>query len=410
MSKLGDNSLYSPFILRPPDAVQLPKDYKRPNYIGDTATVSYYDAPISCESTACQAGANVQSWCKPEVATDYYAMRPIITIEKYDQWLQQLFNELRGFATQANIVNGQIDEWKITSLNNAPNVNEPPYDLVNKAFQAYDSKTFVDEQTATMNWLMKAIAEAVTKLPSMHHNGSWKEEEFHHTDVKFYASFITKDTKMIGNYYNIVFNLYNALRSTSTIVSCDIGMYQPTLNKVYKWIDNISLVNDQNTGDIQGIPADINDPSGYNITDNSAKALQIEINPDTGVNCNSLTKTCASDPKPIKWLYGNTLEIPEYNMHGFNTPGSNVKLQGAGSNTDSLEGFVPKDLELPSDQDFQQQQLLPCNYMEVGADTGKPILSLNKLNIYATNDHSQLNNPSSVYFSGPTNMGSTWMT
>jgi len=392
MANLGANSLYSPFILRPPDSVHLPNDYRRPNYIENTATVDHYDSEVSCKSTACQAGANVQSWCKPEVATDYYAMRPIITIEKYDQWLRELFNELKGFTTKTNIVNGQIDEWKITSYNDVPKVHEPPYDLVNKAFQQYDPKTFVDEETATINWLMKAIAGAVTKLPAMHHNGSWKKEEFHHTDVKFYASFITKDTKIIGNYYNIVFNLYNALRSTSTIVSCNVGMYQPSLNTAYKW----ALGTD--------------DPSGYNIENNGGKSLQIDINPDTGINCNSITKTCASDPQPIKWLYGNSLEIPEYNMHGFNTPGSNIKLQGAGSNTDSLEGFIPKDLELPSNQDFQQQQLLPCNYMEVGADTGKPTLSLNKLNVYATNDHSQLNNPSSVYFSGPTNMGSTWMT
>ena len=47
------------------------------------------------------------------------------------------------------------------------------------------------------------------------------------------------------------------------------------------------------------------------------KSLQIEINPDTGTNCNLITKTCETDPQPIKWLYGNSLEIPEYNMHGF---------------------------------------------------------------------------------------------
>ncbi len=248
---------YVPFIIRPLDNVQVPRDLKRDNDI------------YKC-SWPLNAGSKFQQWCSEENAIDYYAMRPNITPDTYNNWLQILFNRIAPKKMRF-----KNPKWSSIFCDNS--------------------------REQLMNFIMIKVAEEVSKIPEMHKNGSWKYEQFHWTDADIYQ-FIDENNNV---YYNILFNLYNPLRSISTQVECTL-LITDIITIVY-----MGFVN--NTRDKSDI---------FPIDTFSTKTNKIIVKNDL----NELK----NDNSVVDWNYANTLLKQEFNQYGFYNNDNNIKLKQFG--------------------------------------------------------------------------------
>lgn len=262
---------YNHSILRPFDSVHVPKDLKY--------QTKSCDWPLF-------AGSKYQKWCSEDNAINYHAMRPIITPETYDSWLSTLFDTL------------VTPNHEVSSL-----LNQDLY-----------PNSFCMEQENVMRWLMEQIDMAVHKLPQMQRNGPWKYEQFYPTDVQFY-SFQIPDKYFI---YKIVFNLYNTLRSTSTLVDCVIMDSQ---NK--RSIIKMGFVNKLGDWGMNGMAV-------------GSPKYGLRIDPEL-------------KNYDFGWNYGNTLQSQQFNEFGFFDPSSNVS---------SIEGGIPNSL-LPKIRECSSGGILP---------------------------------------------------
>jgi hypothetical protein len=323
---------YQPFILRPPDS----SGFKKKAADG-----------TAC-SWPCYAGSKHEVWCNEQNSIDYYAMRPLVRPKTYNEWLINLFKHI---IVPGNSVSNILDS-KLTPKMYCTDGKTPFNDI--------------NEKTAIMKWLMARIAVAVTKIPQLQKNGSWKNEEFHHTDSEMYA-FTTDNNK--GSVYKLVFNLYNPLRSTSTLVEAVV--ISPN-NQGY------TLVKMNFVSKGEWDESNENMPKGYNLP-NSNGRLVIDLN-SPGLPNSTL----------MDWNYGNTLNVQEFNEYGFYENGKNVEVKGGVP--ESLKSAIAK---------HEGQMLLPCatpRFTGVDPETNKPIAN----NGVAS---SVLNNPSLIYkkanFGGP---------
>lgn len=300
---------YQPSIIRPNDFT----GYKK--FTADGTECSW----------PCYAGDNKQSWCKESDAIDYYAMRPLVTPTTYNGWLTNLFN---------NIVVPGDNVSKILDSK-----------LIPKMF-CTDGSLFDNGYTKQriMKWLMEKVAVGVNKIPQMKKNSSWGNEQFHHTDSEMYA-FATDNNK--GSVFKIVFNLYNPLRSTSTLVEAviispeDRGFVLAKMGFVNKGEWDTTNPN---------LPEAMR---GYNLGKPNGD-LVIDIN-SPGLPNSSL----------LEWNYGNTLNIQEFNEFGFYENGKNVEIKGGVP--DSLKSAIAK---------HNNKMLLPCDvprFTGVNSETDKTI-------------------------------------
>lgn len=283
---------YSHSILRPFDSVRVPRDIKYSD-----GTTKQCEWPLF-------AGSKYQKWCNENDAVKYHAMRPIVNPDTYNGWLQSLFDYLKD------------PDHEVSSLLQedlgSPNV-------------------FCDNQGEVTKWLMERIDEAVHKLPQMQHNGPWKYEQFYNTDMQFY-SFMTKSHKI----YKMIFNLYNTLRSVSTLIDCVITESPNGTRKIIK-MDFVS------TSGEWGF-------EGYNVG----------TTPKYGPGTVTGIKDVGFD-----WNYMNTLETQQFNNVGFYDPLRNI----------TIEGGVPESLrnQIKACNGSILMKPVTVNVMGVDSLSGKPV-------------------------------------
>lgn len=279
---------YSHSILRPFDSVHVPKDIRYSN--GKTEKC---DWPLF-------AGGKYQEWCNEEVAIKYHAMRPIVSPDTYESWLVAMFGKLRS------------PKVPVVSDNLAPNM-------------------FCGSQGDVMRWLMGRVGAVVHELPQMQRNGSWKFEQFYETDTQFY-SFLDQDNGYAV--YKIIFNLYNTLRSISTLVNCVI-------------------VNDGKELLVQSIGF-VNDPKGQVYDGYEFGSPKYGVGTMPGLHNDE-----------FGWNYGNTLETQKFNEVGFFDPLRNV----------SIEGGIPDSLRAPMAKCNTSMLMLPetINLTGIDPNTRQPI-------------------------------------
>jgi len=300
-------------------------------------------------SWPCYAGSKHQSWCNETNAQEYYAMRPLVTPKNYNGWLTNLFNHI---VVPGNNVSKILDSK-----------------LVPKMFCS-DGNPFndIDTKKDIMKWLMIKIAGGVDKIPQMKKNSSWGKEEFHHTDSELYA-FTTDNGK--GSVYKLIFNLYNPLRSTSTLVEAvilspdDKGYILAKMDFINKGEWDIT------NPDLPGVMKGFNlpKPNGELAIDNNSIGL-----PNSTL---------------MGWNYGNTLNIQEFNEFGFYEHGKNVEIKGG----------VPESLKTAIAK-HNGHMLLQCDVQKfTGVDSENKVVRNNGIPKLVRN------NPSLIYknasFGGP---------
>ena len=147
----------------------------------------------------CYSDKKYQKWCSENNAINYHGMRPLVSPKQYNDNLRRLMKNI-------------LDKKGPFKSGKGP--NDDQYSMVDTAVFCTES------QKALMAWLMQKIALEVTKMPEMQRNGPWKYEQFYDTDVQMYQ-YVNPDS---STYFKIIFNLFNPLRSVSTMVYATIYM------------------------------------------------------------------------------------------------------------------------------------------------------------------------------------------
>ncbi len=252
----------------------------------------------------CYTGRKYQTWCNEENAMNYHAMRPIISYSEYLKNVQKMFTMIKDPITEE-----------------VPNIISPEYTTV----------FCTETQKSIMDWLMTKMAVAVSKMPEMQRNGPWKSERFYETDVKLFQ-FVNGDT----NIYQVLFNLYNPLRSMSIQVIATV-LVREVKGSQMPFLMNIRFVSEPNMTDYQSSANGFGPINGHNIssTNDSYKTMNIiPFNPlglpDSPEGLKEYGQNWKDDPNQFDWTYQNTLEVQKFNKYGFysNDKKDNVKIQG----------------------------------------------------------------------------------
>lgn len=263
----GGISGYIPFIIRPFDTVHMPKDIKR-----GTFNTEGYETHENTENITCNGplftGSNKQQWCSEKNAINYYAMRPIIQADTYNDNLKKMFSIVVGGPNQKPM--------------------NPKWVAVNCSAST----------KSIMAFIMQKVASAVYTMPEMKKNGSWGIEQFHWTDATIFQ-FMDSNKK---GFYDILFNLYNPLRSISTLVEVVLVSEREGLRITF--MDFINQGSDKDNKDGCGIQAHNDQYAGID------------------------TQIGEPVPTEVEWNYGNTLLKQEFNEHGFYEAGNNINLVG----------------------------------------------------------------------------------
>lgn len=305
---------YQPSIIRPPD------------FTGHRKST----ADGTACSWPCYSGSKNQEWCNEDDAINYYAMRPLVTPKNYNGWLTNLFNVI---VTPGNSVVKLLDSKLVPKIfcSDTTTGERGPFSIE-------------DEQQKLMKWLMERIAGGVNKIPQMKKNASWVNEEFHHTDVNMYA-FEADDGK--GSVYKVIFNLYNPLRSTSTLVEAVV--ISPN-NRGYV----LAKMDFVNKGEWDS--TNMNLPEGmrgYNLP---------KANGDLVIDTNS---PGLPNSTLLHWNYANTLNIQEFNEFGYYEHGKNLEIKGGVP--DSLKSAISK---------YEGKMLLECGvprFTGINSETDKVV-------------------------------------
>jgi len=313
---------YSPFILRPHLDVSVPRDITR-NGIKTSC-----DWPSS-------AGSKYQEWCNPDVASDYYMMRENMAPRTYDQILQKMFNKVVKDSTGLDNtvdIKYNSDQWNAVDCGSGTNNKD------------------------VMSAIMTKIAIAVSDMPEMHHNGTYKYEQFHYTDPIMYKVYSGPADAI---FYHVLFNLYNALRSVSSAVYATVQVKNNDI-AIYRF-------------------AYVNDKMWTATDDEPGSGIEnFNIGPVGNKTSITLPHSSLEDPTEIEWLYGNTILHQEFNKHGFYNADTNLTLGKVGV-PDSLKERIRTNEKYNSGFLFEPgnvgytglQPTGPMNY-KLANNNGKP--------------------------------------
>jgi hypothetical protein len=294
----------------------------------------------------CYSDKKFQQWCSEENAINYHAMRPLVSPGQYNNNLRKMFKAI-------------IDK-------KGPFRSSGPQD---DQYSKVETTVFCTEsQQAMMAWLMQKIALQVTKMPEMQRNGPWKTERFYDTDVQMYQ-YVNPDG---STYFKIIFNLFNPLRSVSTMVYATVYLINGDPSLV-----DMDFINNQSMEDYMAPQNGFGAITGHN-TNTSFESVGggmsiIEPEPlgftNTPEGQQMWGDFYKKDPNNFDWNYANTLEVQKFNKEGFysNVPGDNIKI----------EGGVPESLKKAlRESSCKEANLMSCttpNYVGITAPSAKSL-------------------------------------
>ena len=279
-----------------------------PQIIRPFDSVTANPTPGSKCNWPCYSDRKFQQWCSEENAINYHGMRPLVSPSQYNNNLRKMFA-------------GIIDKKGPFKAGKGPQDDQ---------YSTVDTAVFCTEsQKALMAWLMQKIALQVTKMPEMQRNGPWKYEQFYDTDVQMYQ-YVNPDS---STYFKIIFNLFNPLRSVSTMVYATVYMINGDPSLV-----DMDFINSQSMDDYMAPQNGYGPITGHNVSstfDSVGGGMDI-IEPEplgfknTPEGQQMWEDFYKKDPNEFDWNYMNTLEVMKFNKEGFysNVPGDNIKIEG----------------------------------------------------------------------------------
>lgn len=257
------NSLYSPFIIRPPDIISR-NSCGDPTKTGDLYTTTKGAFP-----------------CKTEVEGKYYAMRPILNPDTYQEMISILL--------ESCVDKEDFDQTK--------------YKYPNE-FSTGDSYTNV------MRFILDKLNKSKTQLEIFKEyakNDTWGGEQFAYLNEKVFAftesppegsqqqqAIDARKSSKIPTKYVISFTLHNTLRSSSIDIVAIVFFDGKKYHLVYI---NFATESPQNEG--------ITSFSFGNFKSGSV----------SGPN-----KEYELEQSTPQWIYGNTIENKTFNLKGFHDP------------------------------------------------------------------------------------------
>lgn len=267
----------------------------------------------------CEGGMSKRSSdCNPTIASDYYAMRPIIQHNEYENILKQILIDSVDPIEEEEEEEEILDNYKY------------PMRFI------YDG-----DEDNLMKFIMKRLEESYSnnnKNNKYAMNDTWKGESFSFLNKKIYGFLsekidekqpVKKSPKKIK--YVVNFSLFNNHRYSSNDIIIEV-FKKDNQFKIKSAI--LGTFNVKNT--VEGV----------------------DITSDIDINSNTL-KACNNVPK---WLYGNTLENLVFNEHGFYEEGNNKLIQGG----------VPDDL-VPELEKYSQQFLPEVSHEPILPKGYKPV-------------------------------------
>lgn len=248
----------------------------------------------------CYSDLKHEKWCDESNAIKYHAMRPLLNPQQYNDLLKQMFRLITDHNVPMKLT---PNDSQFTSIQCTYNVE------------------------SIMKWLMGRVALAVSKMPAMHKNSTWGVEQFSYTDVQPYQ-FISDNGQV---HFKIVFNLYNALRSTATLVVAHIYLQGST-----PLLQKIDFVNNEEMTDFTGPQNGWGPINGQNITGDIEQFEPLGV-PESPDGMRTYKKQWMNDPNEFDWLYQNTLPVQKFNQYGFYSNELKDNLDIKGGVPDSLK-------------------------------------------------------------------------
>jgi len=295
-TKIKAGSLYSPIICRP-------KEHYGLNYSGRCTNELYPNR------TSPYGKGEMASPCKPSIEADYYAQRPILNANVYENMLETLLNFIKEKIPKKFIERegGFLENIKYP-------VEFCPDDCYTKV----------------MKYIMKKINNGKDELQIFKNyakNDTWGGEQFAFWNEKVYIftkysenNLSQQERAEIARYnktkgeprkYIVSFTLHNTLRSSSIDIIATVYELE---NKMY--LTNINFATKKNLGG----------PDGYNI-DNTKGGIDN--------NNNSLPV-----PETPQWIFGNTVENKTFNVHGFHDPEPKNNITIPGGYPEEFENYL----------------------------------------------------------------------
>lgn len=250
-------------ISRPPNSLAMPKDLHRGEFC--TAEKNKY-----------------QKWCSEDNAVGYYAMQPIIQPNDYNAALSKLFKTM---PTGKAMDSFEHMAWR----------HGLPDKFKSNMFCSRDPEQIV-----------KVVVDRINKnihlVPELNKSGPFGSLYFYYTQPILVYYF----TGNQYNYYNVIFTLYNPLRSIGTKIQTILMETSTSLDIVYMEFVNNQLWSDN----------DIETKGIYNNMDSRSIDVSGSL---TGENLGNKYSS-------LDWHFGNTVEKQSFNEHGFYEQGKNVQI------------------------------------------------------------------------------------
>lgn len=320
----------------------------QPSIIRPVDSTDYANGDEECRRP-CYTSSKHQQWCNEENAIKYHAMRPLLTSNDYNSLLKVLFSKI-------------VDE-------NPALLNE--LNACKLVPKLYCENRILDKEELIepiMKWVMGKVALGVSQMPEFQKNSTWGSEQFNYTDVQLYVFDVLKDNAFTKDtVYKLIFNLYNPLRSTATLV--DVVIIQPFRQGYI--LAKMGFVNSSEWSQTDTTLPEI--MQGYNLPRTDGKYEMVVESP------------FLPSPDHLGWNYANTLHKKQFNKFGFYDKETNIDIKGG----------VPESLKQAIrdvDSSAQHKMLPSCGeYKFTGENTKNEF-------VYGRNVSKNLkNNPSFVF-------------
>jgi hypothetical protein len=325
-------SLYSPFIIRPPDIISRKLTNKCSGNAYSARTSNY-------------GSGDMGQVCCPENEARNYAMRPILTPDAYHSLIENIFTTIKDQVPKGLISKNLVNEHE---FGNNDNFSEIMKFVIHKINQAKDTLPIFKQYAKNDTWggeKFVFINEQLFMFTEEDPNKYSEQEQAIIARSKF-----VKPAK-----YILTFTLVNTLRSISTDV---IAIVYSEKGKYY--LSSINFATASVTDDEK------------NKTNSGLDGFSFDGFKGHGINLNS--EKMPEGAVPPDWIFGNTIENETFTSDGFHSPDSSKNVSISGGVPKEFDEFLNKcDQGYLTPQRNPQSTEFPGGYQNNNIDNGADV-------------------------------------